>query len=206
MSSPHQSVPPTESSHTAEAGSDTGRGDVKVIRVTRLNYLGVVVLALGVFIFIVGWPALLGWTAILPLFAIYWIERTRTVVSDQGLDLRTVTSSRHLDWEQIRGVSIPPRGWVRAHLSDDTEVKLPAVSYDQLRKFVEASKGRIPDLFAAAAEAARAEREAKKRAEAADGDGAADNDSSDNGGATAGGSSDSGSASGGSSSDGGGSD
>ncbi|MBF6215364.1 PH domain-containing protein [Nocardia puris] len=196
MSSPHQSVPPTESSHTAAAGSDTGRGDVKVIRVTRLNYLGVVVLALGVFIFIVGWPALLGWTAILPLFAIYWIERTRTVVSDRGLDLRTVTSSRHLDWDRIRGVSIPPRGWVRAHLTDDTEVKLPAVSYDQLRKFIEASKGRIPDLFAAAAEAARAEREAQKRAESAGG--SADSDSSDNSGATGGGSGDSGSASGGS--------
>ncbi|WP_232331734.1 PH domain-containing protein [Nocardia puris] len=169
---------------------------MKVIRVTRLNYLGVVVLALGVFIFIVGWPALLGWTAILPLFAIYWIERTRTVVSDRGLDLRTVTSSRHLDWDRIRGVSIPPRGWVRAHLTDDTEVKLPAVSYDQLRKFIEASKGRIPDLFAAAAEAARAEREAQKRAESAGG--SADSDSSDNSGATGGGSGDSGSASGGS--------
>lgn len=153
MSSPHQSVPPPESSHipaTAEVtGGDTAPpGPTRVIRVTRLSFLGVVILAMCVFFPIVGWPAALFWLALLPIAAIVWILRTQTEVSPNGLDLRSVFSSRHIDWEQLKGISIPKRGYVRAHLADDTEVPLPAVSYDRLRDLVDASGGRIPDPFA----------------------------------------------------------
>ncbi|WP_083884202.1 PH domain-containing protein [Nocardia higoensis] len=169
MSSPHQSVPPGKSSHTAETGSSTGSssaaaGKRTVIRVTQLAYLGVVVLALGVFLFVVGWPKLLWWLMLLPVAVIVWIARTRTVVSDDGLDLRRVFSSRHLDWEQIKGVSIPKRGYVRAHLADESVVSLPAVGYDQLRKLITASDGRLPDVFAAEQAKRQAEWEARQEA------------------------------------------
>ncbi|MGW4740540.1 PH domain-containing protein [Nocardia xishanensis] len=163
MSSPHQSVPPAKSSHTSDSGSDTGRPEAKVIRIQPLAYLGVIVLALCVFLFFVGWPAGLWWLLLLPVVVAAWVARTRTVVSDAGLDLRTLVGSRHLDWEQIKGVSIPKRGFVRAHLTDDSQVKLPAVSYDRLRTLITASNGRLPDLFGAAAEA-EAERYAAERA------------------------------------------
>ncbi|WP_431958089.1 PH domain-containing protein [Nocardia lijiangensis] len=163
MSSPHQSVPPAKSSHTSDAGSDTGRPEAKVIRIQPLAYLGVVVLALCVFLFFVGWPAGLWWLLLLPVVVAAWVARTRTVVSDAGLDLRTLFGSRHLDWDQVKGVSLPKRGFVRAHLADGSEVKLPAVSYDQLRTLITASKGRLPDVFGAAA-AAEAERNAEERA------------------------------------------
>jgi hypothetical protein len=135
---------------------------VQVIRITQMAYLGVVVLLFCVFFAFVGWPIGLWWLLLLPVAAAVWIARTRTAVSEDGLDLRTVFGSRHLDWAQIAGVSIPKRGFVRAHLTDDTEVKLPAVSYDRLRDLIRASNGRIPDLFAAEAAARDAEYEARK--------------------------------------------
>lgn len=153
MSSPHQSVPPPESSHIPAAAEVTGGdtappGPKRVIRTTRLAFLGVVILALCVFFPIVGWPAGLFWLALIPIAVIVWILRTQTTVSPAGLDLRSMFSSRHIDWEQVQGLSIPKRGYVRAHLDDDTEVPLPAVSYDRLRDLVDASGGRIPDPFA----------------------------------------------------------
>lgn len=173
MSSPHQSVPPGKSSHTAETGSSTGSssaaaGHRTVIRVTQLAYLGVVVLALGVFLFVVGWPKLLWWLMLLPVAVVVWIARTRTVVSDDGLDLRRVFSSRHLDWEQIKGVSIPKRGYVRAHLADESVVSLPAVGYDRLRTLITASQGRLPDVFAAEEAKRQAEWEARQEARKAE--------------------------------------
>ncbi|WP_280507463.1 PH domain-containing protein [Nocardia flavorosea] len=153
MSSPHQSVPPPESSHIPAAAEVTGGdtappGPTRVIRMTRLSFLGVVILAMCVFFPIVGWPAALFWLALFPIAAIVWILRTQTTVSPNGLDLRSVFSSRHIGWEQLKGLSIPKRGYVRAHLADDTEVPLPAVSYDRMRDLVDASGGRIPDPFA----------------------------------------------------------
>lgn len=153
MSSPHQSVPPPESSHNPAAAEVTGGGTAPpgptyVIRTTRLAFLGVVILALCVFFPIVGRPAALFWLALIPIAVIVWILRTQTTVSPKGLALRSTFSSRHIDWAELKGLSIPKRGYVRAHLADDTEVPLPAVSYDRLRDLVEASGGRIPDPFA----------------------------------------------------------
>ncbi|MEV6136775.1 PH domain-containing protein [Nocardia sp. NPDC051990] len=190
MSSPHQSVPPAKSSHTPAAGSETGsspeptepKQTVQVIRITQMAHLGVVVLLFCVFFAFVGWPIGLWWLLLLPVAAAVWIERTRTTVSEDGLDLRTVFGSRHLDWAQVAGVSIPKRGFVRAHLTDDTNVKLPAVSYDRLRDLIRASNGRIPDLFAAEAAAREAEYE---EAEARNADAGAEAPEADAGAQTA---------------------
>ncbi|MFQ6226160.1 PH domain-containing protein [Nocardia sp. NPDC002869] len=119
-----------------------------MIRTTRLSFLGVFLLAMCVFFPIVGWPAGLFWLALIPLAVLVWIVRTQTTVSPAGLDLRSVFSSRHIDWAQVMGLSIPKRGFVRVHLDDDSEAPLPAVSYDRLRDLVDASGGRIPDPFA----------------------------------------------------------
>ncbi|MBY8856335.1 PH domain-containing protein [Nocardia sp. CA2R105] len=133
-----------------------------MIRNPRLGHLAVFVLLLCVAFAFFGWPQVLWILFVIPIAVVIWIERTRTKVSASGLDLRTFFGSRHIDWSQLQGVSIPKRGYVRAHLSDGSEVPLPAVGYDRLRILVEASGGRIPDPFAAAEEA-----EAKARAEAA---------------------------------------
>lgn len=139
---------------------------VRVIRVTQLAYIGVLVLTFCVFFAFVGWPAGLWWLLLLPVVVLLWVERTRTTVTPEGLDLRTVFTSRHVEWSRVAGVRLPKRGFVRARLTDDSEVQLPAVSYDRLRELIAASGGRIPDVFAAAEEAIE-ERSAAERAAAA---------------------------------------
>ncbi|MQY29629.1 PH domain-containing protein [Nocardia aurantia] len=114
----------------------------------RLGHLGVFVLLFCVAFAFFGWPRVLWILFVIPIGVSLWIERSRTTVSASGLDLRTLFGSRHVEWERIRGLRIPTRGWVRAHLDDDSEVGLPAVDYGRLRDLVEASGGRIPDPFA----------------------------------------------------------
>lgn len=158
MSSPHQSVPPPESSHTPAGTTDTGgASDAHVIRIPRLAFLGVFILLMCVFFPFVGWPAGLWWLLLIPVAVLAWVLRTQTGVSDAGLDLRTLFGSRHLDWTQVKGVRIPKRGYVRADLTDGSEVKLPAVSYDRLRDLAAFSGGRIPDPFAEPREPATGE-------------------------------------------------
>ncbi|WP_405166066.1 PH domain-containing protein [Nocardia sp. NBC_01499] len=161
MSSPHQSVPPAKSSHTAPEGSDTGGGSAAtVIRIPRLAFLGVFILFMCVFFMFVGWPIGLWWLLLIPVAVTVWVLRTQTTVSETGLDLRTVFGSRHLDWSQLKGVRIPKRGYVRADLIDGTEAKLPAVSYDRVRDLAVASQGRIPDPYAVPPAEAKSDTEA----------------------------------------------
>lgn len=143
MSSQHQSVPPAQSSHTPEAGSDTGR----VIRIPRLAHLGVFLALFCVAFPFFGAPKVLWFLFVIPIVLAVWVERTRTTVSDNGIDTRTLFGSRHLDWADVRGLKIPKRGYLRLHLADDTDVTLPAVGYDRLPDLVAASNGRIPDPF-----------------------------------------------------------
>ncbi|MFF2086193.1 PH domain-containing protein [Nocardia sp. NPDC058176] len=149
-----------------------------VIAVPRLAYIGVLVLAFCVFFPFVGWPVALWWLLLFPVIAVFWLTRTHTTISAAGLDLSSMFGKRHLDWSQVKGISIPKRGYVRARLDDDSEVKLPSVSYDRLRELIEASGGRLPDVFGAA-EAAERERLAREEAEAAERDEAADTATTD---------------------------
>ncbi|MFC9662058.1 PH domain-containing protein [Nocardia sp. NPDC127606] len=145
--------------------TNTPTPGVHVIGVPRLAYIGVLVLAFCVFFPFVGWPVGLWWLLLFPVIAVLWVTRTHTTVSEAGLDLSSIIGKKHLDWARVKGISIPKRGYVRARLDDDSEVKLPAVGYDRLRELIEASGGRLPDVFAAA-EAAEAERIAAERAAA----------------------------------------
>ncbi|RMI35455.1 PH domain-containing protein [Nocardia stercoris] len=119
----------------------------------RLGHIGVFILLFCVAFAFFGNPAVLWVLFAIPLGAALWIERTRTVVSPAGLDLRTLRGSRHIDWDSIRGLYLPKRAFARVHLDDDTDVALPAVYYDRLPELIAASGGRIPDPFAAAAQA-----------------------------------------------------
>lgn len=145
--------------------ANTPTPGIHVIAVPRLAYIGVLVLAFCVFFPFVGWPVALWPLLLAPVIAVWWVTRTHTTVSAAGLDLSTMVGKKHLDWAQVKGITIPKRGYVRARLTDDSEVKLPAVGYDRLRELIEASGGMLPDVFAAA-ETAEAERLAAERAAA----------------------------------------
>ncbi|MFJ4650468.1 PH domain-containing protein [Nocardia sp. NPDC088792] len=119
-----------------------------MIRLPRLAHVGVFMLLFCVAFPFFGWPAVLWILFAIPLAVAVWIERTRTTVSESGIDTRTMFGGRHIDWSEVQGLKIPKRGFLRVHLTDESDVTLPAVGYDRLRDLVAASGGRIPDPFA----------------------------------------------------------
>ncbi|MFI1913271.1 PH domain-containing protein [Nocardia sp. NPDC020380] len=119
-----------------------------MIRLPRLAHVGVFMLLFCVAFPFFGWPAVLWILFAIPIAVAVWIERTRTTVSEAGIDTRTMFGGRHIDWSEVQGLKIPKRGFLRVHLTDETDVTLPAVGYDRLRDLAAASGGRIPDPFA----------------------------------------------------------
>ncbi|WP_084478097.1 PH domain-containing protein [Nocardia jejuensis] len=130
---------------------------VRVIGLTRLAHIAVFMVLMGVIFPFAGLPQVLWILFAIPIAMAVWIERTRTKVSADGLHLRTMFSTRHIDWSEVKGLRIPARGFLRVHLADDSDVSLPAVGYDRLRDLVEASDGRIPDPFVEPEDADEAE-------------------------------------------------
>lgn len=136
------------SPQTSPTGDATAPGaTATVIRMSRLGHLAAFMLLLCALIPFFGAPALLWVLLLIPVGISTWLERSRTTVSDNGLVLRTLFGSRQVGWAQVKGLRIPERGGVRLHLSDDTEVPLPAVGFDRLPAFVAAAHGHVPDPF-----------------------------------------------------------
>ncbi|MCU1641098.1 MAG: Low molecular weight protein antigen [Nocardia sp.] len=118
-----------------------------MIRIPRLAHIGVFLLLFCAAFPFFGWPAGLWVLFAIPVAVAVWIERTRTTVSESGIDARSMFSTRHIDWSEVKGLRLPKRGYLQLHLADDSDVRLPAVSYDRLADLVAASGGRIPDPF-----------------------------------------------------------
>ncbi|MRH93201.1 PH domain-containing protein [Nocardia sp. SYP-A9097] len=127
-----------------------------MIRIPRLAHIGVFLLLFCAAFPFFGAPRVLWVLFAIPLAVAVWVERTRTTVSTSGIDVRSMFSGMHIDWSQVKGLRIPKRGYLQLHLADDSDVTLPAVSYDRLSDLVAASGGRIPDPFLEDADAAAA--------------------------------------------------
>lgn len=123
-----------------------------MIRISRLGYLAVFLLLLCVGFPVVGSPAAFGWLLLIPVALTVWVARSRTIVSDDGLEAHSLFASRSVAWADVEGIRFPNRGWARACLADGTEVALPAVGSDRIRELAAASGGRIPDPYLVAAD------------------------------------------------------
>ncbi|NLG54655.1 MAG: PH domain-containing protein [Rhodococcus sp.] len=148
-------MPPESSSHTATSPR-------QVIRISPLSYIGCAFLLFAVTFPVFAAPAYWGWLLLAPVIAVIWVARVRTTISPDGIDTRTLFSSGHLDWDQIKGVRFKNRGWARADLVDGGETVLPVVTFAHLPALSAASEGRIPDPYAAAADAQAEQRSADK--------------------------------------------
>ncbi|WP_338892880.1 PH domain-containing protein [Rhodococcus sovatensis] len=147
MSPSQQSEPPDISSHTPDPSQ-------QVIRLPRLALVGVALLAFGVAFPAMSWPAAFGWLFVIPIAVAVWVLRVRTVVGPDGLAMRRVLGSDSVRWDEVRGIHFPDRRWARVVLDDKSEKSLPLVRFEHLPLLAEASGGRIPDPYAAAAAAA----------------------------------------------------
>lgn len=89
-------------------------------------------------------PALLP-LLLIPLGVAVWVARTRTIATRDGLTVRTVSHTRRLPWDQLRGFSITPKSKVEAVLLDGSKVALPTVRTRHLPVLSLVSEGRLPD-------------------------------------------------------------
>lgn len=81
----------------------------------------------------------------IPLGLILFVVRTKTVVTPQGLAIRTMFGHRELPWEALKGLSISKRAKVRAVLTDDSTIPLPSVRTRHLPVLALVSGGRLKD-------------------------------------------------------------
>lgn len=84
---------------------------------------------------------------ILPIIFMLWVLRTKTIVDDRGITAQPAFGgSRTATWDTIQGVGFQ-RSKAFAALTDGTDLKLPAVSFNSLPELEQASAGRIPDAL-----------------------------------------------------------
>lgn len=126
-----------------------------VLRVSRAALLAVLVAFVGASPLALSAPSRLGWLLALPLLAAAWVLRVRTVADVDGVSVRAALRTRRIGWDELRGVRFHRGGWGRAVLRDGSAVTLPAVGFNDLRQLAAVSGGRLPDPFAAAAQARR---------------------------------------------------
>lgn len=140
-------------------------GGRAVLQVGRPALLAVFVVLLTTVPLVSAAPWLFFWTPVLPVLAGVWVLRARTVVDDERVAIRSLTRSTATRWDEVDGVRFPRRGWGRLVRLDGTETPMPGVGFSDLRVLSRASRGRVPDPFAAA-EQARAAQEAQESTDA----------------------------------------
>ena len=122
-----------------------------VFRVPATAVLAALLLAVAAVPFAFGAPGFYV-IFVVPIVAIAWIVRTRTTVDADGLTVRRVLTRRALPWSSLKGLRLTKRAGVRAVLTDDTEVALPAVRTRHLPALALISGGRLDDPLASVSE------------------------------------------------------
>lgn len=127
--------------------------DALVIRFSGVAYLSALAAFVLALIFAGVNITYLWWVLLLPVLLVLWIRRLRTVVDDEGVTaVRTIRTDR-VAWESLAGLQFPKWSAARAVTTDGNRIPLPAVGFNDMPAIAQRSAGRLPDPFAAAAEA-----------------------------------------------------
>ncbi len=119
---------------------------------THLLALGMMTL---IALLIISWaPLKLIWFLIIPALAAWWVLRSQTTVSEDGIAARyAFRGSRKVTWKDLQGVGFKgARAFAKT--TKGQEFSLPGVTFNSLPRLAEASRGRIPDALTAGQEAA----------------------------------------------------
>jgi hypothetical protein len=84
---------------------------------------------------------------LIPIAVAFYIRRTATFVSTEGVRVRALFGSRSLPWSTVRGLSVQGRS-IYAVAADGT-LRLPCVRINDLAAVARASGGRLPELVEA---------------------------------------------------------
>jgi hypothetical protein len=115
---------------------------VAVFRPARLSILGALLLAVCATPVAFGAPFF--WLVYLvPLGAIAWVLRVRTVADPEALTVRRIRGTRRVPWAEISSLRLSDKATVRAVLTDGAELPLPSVHVRDLPQLAAASGGRL---------------------------------------------------------------
>ena len=85
---------------------------------------------------------------LVPLAALVWLLRTRTVAGPDTVLAQRAWAGRSIAWSDMLGLRVDERSRIWAVLRGGEEVLLPAVHVRDLSRLASASKGRMPDPLA----------------------------------------------------------
>ena len=126
-------------------GSDNTKTVIRISPMAHLAsaFLFMALLTVGPAFGAVGMVVLL----MVPVLVSVVIERFRTVADAETVTTRTLLKSRTVRWPQIEGLSFTRGRWARAHLTDESDLLLPAVTFATLPRLTAASGGRVPNPY-----------------------------------------------------------
>ncbi len=112
------------------------------VRMNRTALLPVGLLALCVvpLAFAASWtPVLL----LIPLAVALWVLRAGVDFAEDGVTLRSLVGQRRVQWTELVGIRVAPRGDLWLVTTRGTEVKVPVMRARDLPRLATASGGRI---------------------------------------------------------------
>jgi hypothetical protein len=118
-----------------------------VIRISPMAHFAVGFLALGLLALVLAGPEWFALLLVIPVILSALIFRYRTVANRDTVTARTLLGSRTVSWDDIAGLRFGKSSWAYAQLKDDTELRLPAVTFATLPLLTEASEGRVPNPY-----------------------------------------------------------
>jgi hypothetical protein len=117
-----------------------------VIKISPMAHFAVGFFTLGLLVPVLTWPVTAPLLAI-PVLLAALIVRQRTVADPHMVTVRTLLSSRAVDWGDIEGLRFSKGSWARAQLKGGDELRLPAVTFATLPQLAEVSGGRVPNPY-----------------------------------------------------------
>jgi PH (Pleckstrin Homology) domain-containing protein len=118
-----------------------------VIRISPMAHFAVGFLALGMLALVLAGPEWVALLLVIPVMLSVVIVRYRTVADRDTVTARTLLGSQTVSWDDIAGLRFGKSSWAYAQLKDDTELRLPAVTFATLPLLTEASEGRVPNPY-----------------------------------------------------------
>jgi hypothetical protein len=104
-------------------------------------------LALGLLAVVVAGPQWFALLLVIPVMLSVSIVRYRTVADRDSVTARTLLGSQTVSWDDIAGLRFGKSSWAYAQLKDETELRLPAVTFATLPLLTQASGGRVPNPY-----------------------------------------------------------
>lgn len=123
--------------------------DRTLFRVNPMSYLVLAVLILGILWPIAAYPLALCWLILIPVGFAWWVARTRTRVGEDGVHLSSWRSRKDVPWEEVKGVMFPKTGFAKLVTTGDKSLPMGGVSFHDLPRLSEVSRGRIRDPYSA---------------------------------------------------------